>query len=152
ASRARQYATVPTASAPSFFLSAALTLRGGSGGQTNVRARAKQPVVLFLHDAVTLAGDRREPVTIRDAREPASHGDQTLRFERRGNIRHARAAHAEHLGGEFLRQPKILGLDAVAHLEQPARIALLDVVHAIASGTLRDLRDQRLRVPEQHIA
>ena len=53
------------------------------------------------------------------------------------------AADTEHLGDKLVRHPKVVGLEPVATLQQPAGHPFLDRMETVAGYVLRELR--RLR-------
>jgi hypothetical protein len=59
---------------------------------------------------------------------------------------------AEHDSKELLLQQKVVRVDTVVCLQQPAAAALRDIVQGIACRALHDLQQTRLRVQRHHLA
>ena len=81
----------------------------------------------------------------------AAVSDQSRRLQLSGGFGDAFAAHAEHVGDQFLRHRKLVRLQAIQTQQQPAAQLLVDRVMPVADRGLRHLRDQRLRVAQQQV-
>src|SRR6185312_17435112 len=94
--------------------------------------REKQAVVVSLDRAVTLAGSFPQTLDVEKANVAARVFDQARLLQRVGDDRNARAAHAEHLREELLRQHQIVAIGKIAHAQEPAAHARFDRVAGVA--------------------
>jgi hypothetical protein len=79
------------------------------------------------------------PLQYADSSVPAR--DQSCALERAQHDRHGGTVHAQHHRQEFLLQGKIVAIDSIMCLQQPATTPLPDVVEGVARGALQDLQE-----------
>ena len=77
--------------------------------------------------------------------------DQLASPEDAGGLRDALAPQSEHMRQELVGQVEFVRLDPVARHQQPSRQPCFRFVKAVAGGRLRNLRHQRVGVPEQRV-
>ena len=80
---------------------------------------------------------------------PAQITDQTGGLQLESRFCHALAAHAEHVGDQFMRHHELVALQAVEAHQQPATELPVQGVEPVAHRRLRHLCDQRLGVAQQ---
>ena len=85
----------------------------------------------------------------RDAAARIADQAQLLQLQRA--FGDALAAHAQHVGDQFLRHHQLVAVQPVQAQQQPAAQLLVQRVVAVAHRGLRHLRDQRLRVAQQQV-
>ena len=108
-------------------------------------------IKLLLDHPVALAGLLFEARTIQDPDAAPAVMDQAELLQFSGRLRDTLAAHAEHVGNEFLRHHQLVGGQPVEAEQQPAAQLLVHGMMAIARRGLRHLRQQRLCVAQQQV-
>ena len=82
---------------------------------------------------------------------PAAVANHAELLQLAGRFGHAFAAHAEHVGDQFLRHVQLVRRQTIQAQQQPAAQLLVERMMAVADRGLRHLRDQRLRVAQQQV-
>src|SRR5471032_1026303 len=117
---------------------------------TLAAAHIRQQTAKFLLDhAITFADMAFQPGPVLHGDMAAPVTDEAARLQAASRLRHAFAAHAQHIGDQFLRHGQFAVRQAVHGQQQPAAQLLLDRVMAVAHGRLRHLRNQGLRIAQQ---
>lgn len=116
--------------------------------QTVGRQIGQQACGFVAHYGVALAAQLFElgPVDHGDVASAVLDHSQALQLA--GGFGDALAAHAEHVGDQFLGHDQLVAGQAVEGQEQPAAQLLVDGVVAVADGGLGHLGDQRLGVAQ----
>src|ERR671914_252133 len=82
-------------------------------------ALALQESLRFLvHDLITLASTPFETLAVEDREPPPRVGDEAGLLQHAGSLGHARAAHAEHLGHELLREHHLVRAGAIVRHQE----------------------------------
>ena len=85
---------------------------------------SEQAIVFFSENSETLARSRFQPPLIQDLDATSVVSDETALLKLLGSLGDASAAHAQHMAEELLGKLKIIRVNAVLRLQQPACQAL----------------------------
>src|SRR5262249_24406253 len=116
------------------------TRQGNSGS-------GQEAVVDLPGDLITLTGGVLEALPIDDGDPAPAELDKTGLLQDSGGHRHGRSPDPQHVGQELVGHRELVGAYAVLREQEPAGAALLDGVEPVAGNLLRDLDEERLRVP-----
>jgi hypothetical protein len=123
-----------------------------SPGSARTSANTRQQAVEFLLDHRVALADARfqaRPVEHRDVAAVVS--DQAGLLHVAGGLGDALAAHAEHVGDQFLGHDQFVGGQAVEAQQQPAAELLVERMMPVAHRRLRHLGQQGLGVAQQQM-
>ncbi len=120
-------------------------------GRSDGQRGRKQPVVLRLHHRVTLATALLQPSPVEHLDTAACIVNQPCPLKAERGLGDPFAANPEHVGDEFLRHDQIVAVKPVQAQQQPAAELLVQRMMPVAHGSLRHLRDKRLRVAQQQM-
>src|SRR5580658_3241812 len=107
---------------------------------------AQDPGIRILERYVTPAGRGFQAAAVEDRKLAAFVADQLASAQRTSGSRNARAAHAEHVGQEFMSYLKLIGVRPIASHQQPAGEARLHEMKSSASSRLRQLTQRYIEV------
>src|SRR5580765_5500865 len=78
----------------------------------------QQPIELFLHDRIALAGARLEATAIEHSDTSAAVLDQAGALQVAGSFRDTLAAYAQHVGDQLLRHDELISHQSVETQQQ----------------------------------
>src|ERR1700676_4042779 len=109
----------------------------------------QETIELRLYYLVALTGPRLQTRAIEHADPASLVTDQPGVLQLPGGFGDAFAAHAQHVGDQFLGHGEFVRLQAIETEQQPPAQLLVDRMMPIAYRRLRHLDDQRLGVAQQ---
>src|SRR6202521_59477 len=116
--------------------------------RNNVR---QETIELRLDHLVALTGPRLQARAIEHRDLASLVTDQPGVLQLAGGFGNAFAAHAQHVGDQFLGHGEFVRLQTIEAQQQPSAQLLVDRMMPIAYRRLRHLGDQRLGVAQQEV-
>jgi hypothetical protein len=100
---------------------------------------------LIVRTDIRAVGAFLQRLTVDDSDVAAPRGDEAGLFQRLHGNGHARTMGAEHEAQKFMRERKVVAVDAVVGHEKPARQSLLDLAAAVGERGCRGLSQESMR-------